>query len=760
MDNDDSFIKYVPIRSIISSLPGNFLLLEPDAPNFTVIDATDAYCQATYTEKDNIKGKHLFDVFPEKVESEDSVDDLRRSLIHVLKSRKTDQMMVHKYAIRNPQTGTLEERFWTLLNIPLLNDEGHVCMIIHSAVDVTSETLLRKSEQKARQKERFYDLMMQAPIAMCLLEGPDLIIESANKIILNMWAKTEEAIGQSLYEVLPELRQKQNTNDIITAYKTGKPVYGYQEEISIKKGSRKKKIFINYVCQPLFEEGKKPSGVLVILYDVTGQVLAAKRVEESENKLRSLIEQSTCAISLLRGEDMVFEIANKRAMDSLWSGQEIIGESMFDVLPHWARDNMAKIVDEIYKKGHIIRGYEAPWYNNQENPDDVKYYTYSIYPLIEAGAITGTIIMATEVTEHVLIKKKVQESEERLRAAAEAAGLGFWNYDLITGEMEWDNRCKELYGLPADAHVDYSVWQNAVHPDDREEMHNMVEWARNPLSGGHYDVEHRNVNGAERWVRAVGKVLFDEEQRPYRFTGTTLDISDKKKEEIRKNDFITMASHELKTPLTSMKAYIQILIASSRKANNEFYATSLTKVEAQINKINRMINDFLDLSRMELGTLTLNRERFELNEVIQESIEEIRPIVTHHNITFIPVEPVFLYADRQKIEEVILNFLNNAVKYSENFQPITVNVKVGDNFATVSVIDEGIGIPREDLDKVFDRFYRSERASKHGFSGFGIGLYISAEIIQRHNGSIGVKSEEGKGSEFHFTLPLAPESDI
>lgn len=745
MDNDDSLIKYVPIRSIISSLPGNFLLLKPDAPNFTIVDATDAYCNATYTEKENIKGKPLFEVFPEKTESPHGIDDLRRSLMEAVSTRKTDQMTTHKYAIRNPHTGQVEERYWTLLNIPLLDDEGEVCLIIHSAADVTTETLLRSSEQAAKQKERFFNLLMQAPIAMCLLVGPDLIIESANKIILNMWGRTEDAIGKSLYQILPEFRQTRNTNDMVKAYTTGKPVYGYREELTIKKGSRKKHIFINYVCQPLFENGRKPSGVLVILYDVTDQVHAAKKVERSENKLRSLIEQSMCSIGLLKGRDMIFEIANRPVMEALET-DEILGKSLYQFLPPAGSRRLEQVVQKIFDRGHGENGFEEPWHFNASNPESTRYYTYSINPLREGEDITGAIIIATDVTEHVNIKK-------RLEAAAEAAELGFWDYNLVTGDLMLDKRCRDLYGISRDAFLDFNIWLQTVHPDDREEILDRIEWASNPLNGGYYDVEHRTLHS--RWVRAVGKAFFDEKQKPYRATGTVLDITDKKLEEIRKNDFITMASHELKTPLTSMKAYVQILIASSRKSNNDFFASSLMKVEAQINKINRMINDFLDLSRMELGKLTLNLERFELNQVILESIEEIKPIVTHHEIHFTPGEPVYLYADRQKIEEVILNFLNNAVKYSENFKPVTVNVRVSGSDVTLSVTDTGIGIPRHDQARIFERFYRSERASKHGFSGFGIGLYISSEIIQRHSGTIGVKSEEGKGSEFYFTLPVA-----
>ncbi|WP_207425232.1 ATP-binding protein [Pedobacter sp. SYSU D00535] len=360
-----------------------------------------------------------------------------------------------------------------------------------------------------------------------------------------------------------------------------------------------------------------------------------------------------------------------------------------------------------------------------------------------------------ESQEHFIARLKIEEGEERLRVAAEAAELGFWDHNLRTGELVWDKRCKELFGLGERDSITFEKYLEHVYPADKELLEKRISWALNPASGGYFDIEFRTANGQERWIRSVAKAFFDEENQPVRFIGSVLDVTNKKQEEIRKNEFIAMASHELKTPLTSAKAYVQMLAATAKKKGDNFFNQSLQKVDKQLNKMTKMINDFLDLSRIESGKFELQLETFELNSLVCEVIEEISPIVRYHRITCEGQQDVFVTADRQKINEVLLNFLNNAMKYSPGQEEVKVFISSEEGFVTVRVVDQGIGIPAEERSKIFQKFYRSEKAFKSGFSGFGIGLYLSAEIIYRHQGRIGVTSEEGKGSTFYFSLPVS-----
>jgi two-component system CheB/CheR fusion protein len=261
-------------------------------------------------------------------------------------------------------------------------------------------------------------------------------------------------------------------------------------------------------------------------------------------------------------------------------------------------------------------------------------------------------------------------------------------------------------------------------------------------------------DGRLRWVRAIGNLAFDKEGKPTYFSGVLNDITIQKQDEIRKNDFIAMVSHELRTPLTSIQAYVQVLAAKAEKAGDNFAVISLEKANRQVRKMAALINGFLSVSSSGAGKIYLNVEAFEISALVSEIIEELALTTTSHKITLLPCSPLLVKADRDKIGQVINNFLSNALKYSPKGGNIDLSCQEFNSMLQVSVKDNGMGIKPQDKEKLFDRYYRIENVQTQSISGFGLGLYLSAEIIYRHNGKIWVESEPGKGSTFYFSLPL------
>jgi signal transduction histidine kinase len=190
-------------------------------------------------------------------------------------------------------------------------------------------------------------------------------------------------------------------------------------------------------------------------------------------------------------------------------------------------------------------------------------------------------------------------------------------------------------------------------------------------------------------------------------------------------------------------------------SSDDFLKNSLGIVDKQVVTLTKLISDLLDLSKIKTGSLMLNKENFSVNELIKNIITEIKLINPEYTILFTAEKEAMLYADRERIGQVVINFLTNAVKYSPAVQLIKVESIVNEKDVIISVEDSGIGINKTDQQKIFERFYRVEGKNEKTFPGFGIGLFITAEIIQRHNGKIGVKSEPGKGSVFYCSLPLA-----
>ena len=472
-----------------------------------------------------------------------------------------------------------------------------------------------------------------------------------------------------------------------------------------------------------------------------------------------LLIQAPVAISFLKGNNLVIESANPNILE-LWGKQaDIIGRPLALALDPSNQLPYVKPVQDVYKSGHIHFGYETPIRLNRNGHHNLFYFDFVYKPVKDrANNTVGVMVVATEVTKQVVARQLLEDAEERLRLAIEATGIANWDMDLLSNEVIASPRLSEIFGFDPDEKLTYPQLFGSIHPDDKHLVNMALEEA---MKSSIYLSETRIVwaNGSIHWIRTTGKVLYDEHHKPLRMLGTTIDITKRKQEEIMKNDFIAMASHELKTPLTSLKAYTQLLVSKAKKAGDDFFINALEKSENQVNKMTRLIHGFLDMSKIESGKLQLNTQTFDMNELVAEMIADKMLIAPDHVLSFKNEQAIPVNADKEKIAQVIGNFISNAVKYSPKGSAITITTqKVGEN-VRVSVNDEGMGLKAKDQQNVFQRFYRVEDENTRGLSGFGIGLYLSAEIIRLHQGKIAVESEEGKGAEFYFLLPLQADQD-
>lgn len=231
------------------------------------------------------------------------------------------------------------------------------------------------------------------------------------------------------------------------------------------------------------------------------------------------------------------------------------------------------------------------------------------------------------------------------------------------------------------------------------------------------------------------------------------DATDRKEIEKRKDDFLSIASHELKTPLTTIKGLVQILQRFSKDNSSERYASTLDKVALHVDRLNNLITDLLDTSKIQSGNIESHMEPFNLYKIVNGCIDNLMLADNSYRISIEGEIDVLVNADESQIVQVVNNLLSNAMKYSPTSQEITVKLSKVSDFVKVSVKDNGLGISHDDKLKIFDRFYRAGSTQKK-YPGMGIGLYVSKKIIDHHNGTLWVESELGKGSTFHFTLPV------
>jgi two-component system sensor histidine kinase VicK len=363
-----------------------------------------------------------------------------------------------------------------------------------------------------------------------------------------------------------------------------------------------------------------------------------------------------------------------------------------------------------------------------------------------------------EIAQHTLKDTfaQLEESETALRLAIEAAEFGTWHINSSTRAFITSARLKELFGYYAHEDLTIEDALARITDDYRDFVSTSLENAI--YNRGEYDLTYPVIGFHDnklRWLRAIGNLKQNLEGGFSEFTGVVMDVSEYKIAEQRKDDFFAMVSHELKTPLTSVNAYLQILQKKYQNVEDRFTENALSMSVKQVQKMTKMINGFLNVSRLESGKLSVEFKAFDIAELIKEVEQETLAIAQSHSMIFDPIESIIVQADREKIGQVISNLISNAIKYSPAGSDITISCIAKSEYLYISVADFGPGIKEEQLEKIFDRYYRVENEYTANISGFGIGLYLCSELVKLHGGRIWAESQIGGGSIFNFTLPIS-----
>ncbi|TCC97349.1 PAS domain-containing sensor histidine kinase [Pedobacter psychroterrae] len=479
-----------------------------------------------------------------------------------------------------------------------------------------------------------------------------------------------------------------------------------------------------------------------------------------DQDLQTVVLHAPIGICILSAANLKAEIVNDKFLEVAGKTSDmIIGKHYCDAFAEVRQYHEQALND-------VIR-YAEPYQANEVelelirhgNPEKV-YVTFVYSPILDMqGFVSKVAIWLLDNTPQVMARlkteaanKELELAQDALKVALSAANFGTWYIHSVTRAFVTDARLKELFGYEPDQELSIEQALAQITDEYRDYVSTALENAIN--KGGDYDVTYSVIGLNDRklrWLRAIGNLKADPSGEFSAFTGVVMDITEQKRDEQRKNDFIGIVSHELKTPLTSLKAYLQVLQAKAN-ADDTFTNSALNQSVKQIRKMTTMINSFLNVSRLEAGKIHMNKQSFDMSLLIKEIEEETEVMNASHHIMFEEMETVFVNADRDKIGQVISNLISNAMKYSNVGTTIRIACIKMDNTIQLSVKDEGIGVAEKDREQLFDRYYRVE--SNTLVSGFGIGLYLSAEIIDHHQGKIWVESDFGKGSVFYFTLPL------
>jgi len=480
-------------------------------------------------------------------------------------------------------------------------------------------------------------------------------------------------------------------------------------------------------------------------------------LSESEMRFRGFFEQAPLGMCVLKGPELITEYANDNIL-KLWgkSRKEVIGISLEDARPEFqTQQALVKRVKDIFKNKQTLTINEL----KLSTPVSDGYFIALYEPLKnDKNEVTSILLIIKDITEQVNFKKELLKAKDILKIAMDASEMGSWNIDLSNKQVLLSERAQQIYEIEHNR-LDIEEAKSMICQEDMGHLTRGIIRALHNRDAFNieYQINLKGVNEKRKWIRTAGKAYYNEDGTAIYIAGAILDITEHKQDEIRKNDFISMVSHELKTPLTSLSAYVQLLQYKSKQTDNVFSAQILDKINIQMKKMSIMIDGFLNVSLLESGKILLNKTNFNLTALVKTIAEETRMVSPSHFIQVLGPEELIVHADMEKIGSVVNNLIGNALKYSRKESLIAIKCEIQNDYVVVSVEDEGLGIRENDLPRLFDRFYRVESPDTKTIAGFGVGLYICAEVIERHNGKIWVESKVGKGSIFYFSLPFSTE---
>lgn len=480
-------------------------------------------------------------------------------------------------------------------------------------------------------------------------------------------------------------------------------------------------------------------------------LMAALKLAEERNAMLAAIVNSSQDAIISKDLQGIITSWNHSATHIFgYSASEMIGEPITKLIPFDRLDEELIIMSRL-RNGDKVDHFRTKRLAKSGKLIDV---SLSISPVRNSeGSIIGFSKMARDISELI----KAEEQGAILSAIIASSDDAIISKDLNSIITSWNNSAERIFGYTEAEMIGQSILK--LIPEDRQEEEPLILG----LIKSGQRVDHFEAKRLTKWGTLIDVSLTispvkDLQDNIIGVSKIARDISAQKLEEQRKKDFIAVVSHELKTPLTSMRSYVQMALSKVKKNGDKISEHLLDRAEVQTTKMIRMINDFLNLTRLEEGQMAVSFAKFSLPELMNEVLSEGAVLAQSHHIQQLSCPDIELYADREKIIHVMTNLIGNAVKYSSVGSLIEVNSISSADQLEISVRDQGIGISLEDQKYLFDRFYRVENEVVKNISGFGIGLYLVSEILRLHGTTIKVSSELGKGTTFSFCLPISPSA--
>lgn len=463
---------------------------------------------------------------------------------------------------------------------------------------------------------------------------------------------------------------------------------------------------------------------------------------------RALIENISDAIALLDKQGRLLYISPSATRVLGYPPEEVIGQSAFSFIHPQDVNRIRKLLATLVKKPSSRVTAE---YRLLHKDGSWRWFEGIATNLLNNPSVNAVVATYHDITERKKGREALIQSEARFKKLVDSNVVGIY---LMEDEKitEANDAFLKLLGYSKkDLKEDKIKYWDLTPAEHRAATVSSLREIKEQGTSSPIKKEYFRKNGSRVPV-LVGKVLL--RSKPLQWIGLVLDQTEQKELEDRKDSFISMTSHELKTPVTTIKVFNQLLQQRFNALGDTSSLTYLLKMDEQITRLTELVEDLLDLSKIEAGQLTLKKEFFYISDLIEETVDYLQEIFPTHQIIIDQSISQKVWADKHRIEQVLINLISNAVKYSPKTDKVSISSGLLSDKLVIKVTDFGIGISAADQKHIFERFYRVYKGEEKTYPGLGMGLYISYLIIRRHGGAIKVESTKNKGSTFMVTLPI------